>query len=72
MMIRLPQTVMLPTQPSAGAGAIYAAIGASRQRVAGWRSRHGFPASQCNLIDVAAVAAVAAWLVQRGCKIQWI
>ena len=68
-MIKLPQSVILPTAPIASAGIVYAAIGASRQRVAGWRSRHGFPASQERKIDV---SAVAAWLSNRSVKVFWI
>ena len=67
-MIKLPQSVILPTAPNAPAGAVYAAMGASRQRVAGLRSRHGFPASQDRNIDV---SAVAAWLSNRSVKVFW-
>jgi len=68
MTIRYPASVILPTAPIAPAGAVYAAIGASRQRIANWRSNHNFPASEGRKIDV---ASVAAWLVERGVKVEW-
>lgn len=69
MSLRLPNTVTLPTRSLSPAGDIYARIdGASRQRVAGWRKRAGFPSSIQNKMDV---KAVARWLASNRVHVIW-
>lgn len=73
MSIGLAKIVVLPTKPKLSAAELSAVFGgASRQKLRSWRSRHGFPRSdrQANS-SYTATAHVAAWLDQRGVKIQW-
>ena len=66
----LPAIAYLRTRPSLRPGEVYAAVGASRQRVHQWRSRgHGFPATVGGRIDT---AALAQWLSERDCRVVFV
>ncbi len=69
--VRLPAAVALPCGPGGlvPVGAIWAAMGVSRQWGALLRARHGFPGASGGVVDV---RAVAAWLVDRGVSIRWL
>lgn len=68
MGLRLPARVTLPTVPMAPCGAVYRALGVSKQRVVRWRRSHGFPVSEGRALDV---QQVAAWLAERGVRVNW-
>lgn len=76
MAINLPVVAYLPTMPGMDASEVRAALGnCNRQRVHWLRKHHGFPPSAYYhgaAVTITATANVAAWLDQRGVKIEWI
>lgn len=67
---RLPRRVTLPDEPLIAAWHLREALGASKQVLHLWRTKHGFPASHReSWSTVTAVAAVADWLRARGVEV---
>lgn len=70
---QLAPVIILPTTPKASAEDLLRAFTVTRQALAIWRARHGFPAferqGRCTFTPT---AAVAAWVVQRGVAVRWI
>lgn len=69
--VRLPAAVTLPSAHGGlvSVGAVWNAMGVSRQWGALLRKRHGFPAASSGAVDV---RAVGAWLSDRAVRVDYV